>query len=105
MKIREIIESLDKISNSVEASIFNPSTISVNADINRILTDLRSNKIGKNHAIFSLEQIETLIEELMYSSIYFDVLKTTAPNHYPQLVTDWISLDEKIKNIIQKLRN
>jgi hypothetical protein len=105
MKIREIIESLDKIANSVEASIFKPSTISVNSDINQVLSDLRNNVIGKNQAIFSLEQVATLIEQLIYSSTYFDELENTIPKHFSQLVNDWIELDNKLKTLLQHLRN
>jgi len=97
MKIKEIIENYTQHRHSVEASVFSNNIISCNAEVKKVIRRYKNGEINPGEAIQSLEMLDNLVEELIYSD-YFDYMMETIPNHYRELSEDWIQLEEQIKN-------
>jgi hypothetical protein len=62
-----------------------------------VIRRYKNGEINPGEAIQSLEMLDNLVEELIYSD-YFDYMMETIPNHYRELSEDWIQLEEQIKN-------
>lgn len=104
MNLANILEQYDKVWNSVEASIFQNSAIHVDALIRGIVNNYRSGHYSRLETISSLEMMDSMIEELMYSSDYFDVVNEVMPHHQANIMHDWVEIDDKIKTLLRTIR-
>lgn len=105
MKISEILENYNQSRHSLEASIFQENIISIDIRRKKILEKYVNREISKNEAIQLLEIIVSFVQELMYSSEYFDFLMHTLPNHFESLAKDWIDLENNIQQSIHQITN
>jgi hypothetical protein len=104
MRISEIIDGYKDIQHSVEASIFENNILSMNHAIQNIMSRYKSRYYSPSEALHNLEIMQEKILNI-FQSKYFDYLLEIVPRHYKKLEKDWISIENKLEQYINQIKN